>query len=451
MFVSLIGLSLLAFQRADFAVQERFRVEYVTLDVRAVDRDGNPVTDLKLSDFEIKENRKRVQPDFFDILDFRQDLMIDELLSGLEARQTKVQQKVRQIIIAMDLEWTKPRDALAAFTQMRDFLKTLPSDVVYRINLYSLERGSITQGFVDTPARVIAYLDEFQERHLARFDRKSPYRPQGGGMLDYGGSKANTLERNRAGESSRIDGDVNDLEDLEDAFRECGQGFIGSQFPDDYPRCISTTLRDYMERMENRARQAIGGLEILTYKFEDNDDLKMIFFVSPGFSYTDLTSANQMANLYITGELFGTPGNFLKGGNFNLKDEFSRVLHACIKNRVIFNSIDIFNGDTGQNRRFTQAHSLNPNVNNQVGTIYNSYKMEIASGIAELAEESGGRFFQSFTLTNPIQKVIDEDRFFYQIGYQSPEGRPGRFRKIKIKVKRKGVKLYYRQGYYGGS
>jgi hypothetical protein len=77
--------------------------------------------------------------------------------------------------------------------------------------------------------------------------------------------------------------------------------------------------------------------------------------------------------------------------------------------------------------------------------------MEIASGISELTEESGGRFFQTYTLTNPIQKVLDEDRFSYLIGYQSPDGRPGRFRKIKIKVKRKGVKLYYRQGYYGGS
>lgn len=452
MVVSLLCLSLLGFQKADFAVQEKFRVEYVMLDVKAVDDDGNLVTDLKLSDFEIKENRKSVQPDFFDVLDFRQDLKLDTMpLDALEAEK-KREQEVRQIILAMDLEWTKPRDALNAFHQLEKFVKDLPADVVYRINLYSVERGSITKGFVDSPDKVLAYLAEYKERHLAKYDRNSNFRPQGGGMLDYDSrSEGSTLERGRIGGTSRIVEDINDLEDLEDAFRECGTAYIGALDKDAYSRCISTALTDYTQRMEIRARQAIGSLEILTYKFEENDDLKMMLYVSPGFSYTDLNSAQQLANVYLTGESFGVPSGLLRGGNFNLKDEFSRVLHACIKNRVIFNTIDIFNGDTGETSRMTRGASLNRDVSSQTSFIYNSYKTEIASGIAELAEESGGRFFQTFSMENPLQKIFNEDRFFYQIGYNSPSGKPGRLREIKIKCKRKGVKLYYRKGYYGGS
>lgn len=456
MFLSLLYLSLFNYQKADFAVQERFRVEYVMLDVKAVDKDGNLVTDLKMSDFEIKENRKSVQPDFFEVLDFRQDLKLDELPTDSAEAKEKVEKEVRQIIIAMDLEWTQPRDALNAFVQMEKFLKGLPNDVVYRINLYSLDRGSISKGFVDTPERVLAYLEEFKDRHLARWDRNSPYRVEGGeGMLEYD-SRSRTggsLERRPLQQISRLNDTPYSLEALEAAFQMCGDGFAGSSSGNDtYANCVVNTLNEYMERMQDRARQAIGGLEILTYKFEDNDDLKVMLFVSPSFSYTDLSSAQQLANAYLSGDQFRSPGSVLKGRNFNLENEFKRVLHACIKNRVIFNTVDIFNKDSGE---LIQVHrrlgGRAPHVS--VGTkkfIYSTYQNEIAEGIAELAEESGGRFFQSFTLTNPLQKVFDEDRYFYQIGYPSPDGRPGRYREIKIKCKRKGVKLYYRKGYYGG-
>jgi hypothetical protein len=206
MLITLLSLSLFAYQRADFAVQERYRVDYVTLDVKVVDRDGNPVTDLKLSDFEIKENRKRVQPDYFDALDYRQDVMIDELPLALEARQAKVKEEVRQIIIALDLEWTTPKDTRLAMIQLRKFLESLPTDVVYRINLYSLERGSISKGFVDTPARVLAYLDEYQERRLAKFDRRSTLFSSGeSGMLDYGVPKKEYAGTQSSGQEQPLD------------------------------------------------------------------------------------------------------------------------------------------------------------------------------------------------------------------------------------------------------
>lgn len=48
-----------------------------------------------------------------------------------------------------------------------------------------------------------------------------------------------------------------------------------------------------------------------------------------------------------------------------------------------------------------------------------------------------------------MTQSVSQQRFFYILGYHSPAKNSGKFRKIKVKVKRRGVKLAYRRGYYG--
>ena len=45
--------------------------------------------------------------------------------------------------------------------------------------------------------------------------------------------------------------------------------------------------------------------------------------------------------------------------------------------------------------------------------------------------------------------MIEGNRFVYVLGYRSPPGKEGAFRKIKVKCLRKGVTLRHRSGYLG--
>jgi len=164
-------LCLLCFQNADVTLEERFRVQYVLLDVAAHDKRGTPIPDLKASDFEVRENGKKVAVNFFDVLDYR-DAGAALPVDG-EVAETPVapadptpSRPVRQIIIALDLESTGVQEAKKAIGQLREFLTGLEPAIDYRINLYSLAFGSATNGFQDRTDEVLAALNRLEDRHF---------------------------------------------------------------------------------------------------------------------------------------------------------------------------------------------------------------------------------------------------------------------------------------------
>jgi VWFA-related protein len=76
--------------------------------------------------------------------------------------------------------------------------------------------------------------------------------------------------------------------------------------------------------------------------------------------------------------------------------------------------------------------------------------LQAAEGAESLAADSGG-----FTVKNSndlgkgIQRIADESRSYYLLGYNpSNTAADGRFRKIEVKVARKGLKVRARKGYY---
>jgi Ca-activated chloride channel homolog len=74
------------------------------------------------------------------------------------------------------------------------------------------------------------------------------------------------------------------------------------------------------------------------------------------------------------------------------------------------------------------------------------------SALREMAQETGGRIFYPFKLEeldDNFRQINQELRSQYNIGYFSTNAaRDGSYRKIKIEVPEKGLKLTYRKGYY---
>lgn len=67
-----------------------------------------------------------------------------------------------------------------------------------------------------------------------------------------------------------------------------------------------------------------------------------------------------------------------------------------------------------------------------------------------LAKRTGGRaFFNDNDLQAALRRAADDSRLVYVLGYYPTHGKwNGKFRKIKIRVKRPGVRLWHRQGYF---
>jgi VWFA-related protein len=72
------------------------------------------------------------------------------------------------------------------------------------------------------------------------------------------------------------------------------------------------------------------------------------------------------------------------------------------------------------------------------------------SGLGQLANETGGFLIQNTNdAANAFRRIEEDMRFHYLLGYSpSNENYDGKFRSISVKVKRSGLKVQTRQGYF---
>ena len=433
-----------AFQDSELYINEKFRVEFVLLDVVATDKKGNILTDLKESDFVVTENGKKVDITYFEVLDYLSEEVPDSADLPEEYREVETK-PVQQIIVALDLESAEPGKTKNAFQQLRRFFQNLDPSRRYLINLYSLERGSQTKGFVTDPKEVIEVINHLETRH---FDFLLDRDGSRGDLLlgDDTGSRV-SMSQGRGGHGGNLMDGVNNMRELEQAFETCRKTYGGER--EYLHRCIGDTLSAFFEQQEIRTERVIGELEVLAYKFKENKGLKTMLFVSPGFALRNISSAVALASAYkMNNRIENEAAQLPNSGTLHLDTDFRRVVHACIKNRVIFHSFDVFNTGDDHTRSVSAAFAGIPS--GVITGAYKTYNYEIGGGLQELADESGGTFHRVFELGNIMQKTLDENRYFYVLGYSSnASNNPGKFRKIKVKSTRKKVKVRHRKGYFG--
>lgn len=419
-------------QDIEFSVNESLRVEYIMLDIVARNKKGELITDLKPSDFVVKDNRKRVHPDVFQILDYRQGQASDQDGDLLPL-------PTRQFILALDTESAQYEEGLQAFNQLREFVKALGEDYPYKIKIISLERDSLKPEFVDNSSAALKEIDTLEAR-FKRFNK--PYVPPDyethSDMILFGdGNRQVNLNQRGEANFSQIEEAVNHLAQLEKAFIECRRRFGSSS-----AKCIYDSLEEFMFQQEARSNRVFAELERLAYKFEDVEGLKTLLFVSAGFAFNINTTPYDLAGLYLGRREDRT--SLSQPGMLYMTKPFQRVTHACTKNRVVFHTFNIFNENAGP------KHALSRGIKSgRTFRIYKGYGYEISEGLRGLAKESGGQYFDRKDLGPALKHAIEQDQFYYVLGYPAPGGRQGKFHRIKVKVNRKGVELSYRRGYFG--
>lgn len=449
---------LLAFQESEPEVQERFTVTFVTLDVMAFKKNGSIVTDLKPTDFVVMENRKKVEVTSFQILEFSRGAPAPLNPTALptpaaktvatEPAETVNQTRPRSIFV-LDLESAENADIHKTFAQLERFLKPLVLERATDMLLYSMESGLLTKDFVSDPREILAVLLAYKQRYLGRLS----------------GRTLSSVDYQSGGHKRYVPKLVRSLEELEHKLDQCQRMHDPttgrSDSRGDVEACIRNELGAFLEIQALRVERAIGELEALTYRFQEFDGLKTLYFISPGFSLSPGTAGLDLARYYLNfagrdsgddvvlmEEMAGPGGSMDFVSVRSFEKEFRRVVHACIRNRVIFHTFDIYNFDAAANRDRSVAFS-DRGPRRTVAQSYRDFAAELNDGLIRLARESGGRFHSNTTLSDPLARMFHEPQYIYVLGYQSPTGKAGAFRKIKVKVKRRGIKLRYRGGYFG--
>jgi len=423
-------------------VVERVSVELVLIDVLAFDRQGEPVTDLTLDDFVVREGRKKVDVTVFEKLDMR---TADEITFRAEtieeeevvrAEETGAVRQTQQLVLVIDLEAVPHIEVARTFDLLYDFVESLDPAFDYDIEVLSLEYGSYTKGFVENQRLVRDALEEMQQRYLS--NTVESYRGQGTllGSLDRGERPANNIERTQT------------LADLEKQLKDCRDMAYDTQQAE---RCMNGYLRSFIDNQYMRTRRVILELQSVSERFDDDKQLKTVLLVSPGFSVDGIDSVFQLRDAILYPRADVNPG--MRGGlgtrslfsDRSNEEEYQNLLHNCLANRIMIHVFDIYNNRMEHNRGISAEFA---SASTSVRSIYGRYNDEITSGTFSVAEDTGGTFTRSFGLGKAMTRVIERSRFSYQIGYVSPPGKPGKWRNIKIKCKRRGVKIQYRNGYF---
>jgi VWFA-related protein len=128
-------------------------------------------------------------------------------------------------------------------------------------------------------------------------------------------------------------------------------------------------------------------------------------------------------------------------------DVFREVRERAARANVVVNFLDA-RGLAAGPEFMSASGSTGMIPGGDIGPTVAMWKLE-DGGAKALAEETGGRVLQTNDLVSALKTVAEEARVTYLLGYEpTNEKRDGRYRKLKVEVRRPGLRVRARAGYF---
>ena len=452
----MLSLCLFFFMQDQKDIAASMRVEYIMLDVLAVDDQGAPVTYLTAADFEIKENRRTVELEHFETIDFTTERQLNKEDAPISDTSTEEIDPIQQtLILVLDLGTMETVRIEETILQLEDFLDSLGNRSDLQIFIFSLDRGFISRGFVQDPQIALEDLSLFE----------------GGFVTDLGDN------RNMA--------KLNSLSSLEEDLNRC---FVGkgtdSRIDANNPGaitsgasmvtpCIENAFKIFSSFQVDRTAAALQTLENFILFMRSISGLKSIYLISPGFAYAPAQAAATLAKTYqdkagAPSSPFAAPGTVTNNNSGNgqegvftsshfklqevsgfkhnlFEDHFRRISHLAMANRTVLHTFSL-SKDHLKDRKKSGLSFKGPQGIN-ADRVYFNYGKEMIEGPAWLAQSSGGTHRHGGDLVAALNETLQRHRFYYVLGYPKPKGSK-KYRKLHITCSRPGVTLSHAQGYY---
>jgi VWFA-related protein len=380
-------------------------VDFVTVDVVVTDKSGQPVTGLKAEDFTVIEDKVPQSVTSFEAVEL--PLLASATPAPTPAVSTNIGVKEsrtnRSFVVFFDDMHLSPLQASRAKAAVNEFLNkgTREGD---RVSLVASGGGAWWTARMESGRpQLIDLLKRLDGRYI---------RPP------------SMMDQMSAWEALRIhiyhDSQVADK--VYRRFQSMGVHMQQDQTaedrqPADFDPYVTMKALETYEESRRRNTITLEILERAVLSMSQTKGRKSLILVSEGFIY-----------------------------DMNL-DQFKRVLHSARTANVAIYFLDT-RGLSALPDTFS-AEFGPPTDPRDIGSNFLDTLME-SEGSENLADESGG-----FTVKNTndlsagIQKIANESRAYYLLGYAPANtARDGKWRKIEVKVNRKGVNIRSRKGYF---
>jgi VWFA-related protein len=371
----------------------RTGIDTVRVDVIVTDRQGNAVTDLTLDDFEILEDGKPQKPDTFRLV------RIDTATEPAYTQRT---------------------------IRTRNDEETAAADENSRIFTFFLDDYHVRR---ETSMSVRKPVVEFIANQLAPGDLVSVMYPLT--PLD-----AVTLSRNHQGVINTVEkfsGRKYDYEPINDLER----GYVYRATP----QAIEVIRRQV-------SLTAIRG--ICTKLGSLREGRKSVILVSEG--YTALLPPQLRSNLPggiampgdVTRDPFAAENNMMEdrarfGADTDMANELRDVFEACNRNNTSIYALDPRGLSAGE-------FDISQNISQRTSTEYLNSSLNT---LRELADNTDGRAIVNRNdLAAAMKQIVRDSSAYYLVGYTTQAATDGKFHELKVRVKRPGVQVRARRGFW---
>jgi VWFA-related protein len=209
---------------------------------------------------------------------------------------------------------------------------------------------------------------------------------------------------------------------------------------------LSVQARQLRSIDENRYREQIrrllGNLEGFADALRAVEGRKQVIYFSSGFDSTTLVGTvgadqREAAEQVVRGQLYNVDDR-QRFGDAELRQMMREVTRALSNSDSVVHSIDVTG--LGSDDSLTQT-GVARDLTRQVRGRESLYMF---------ASETGGRFFKDTNdLGTALDEVLDMTSRYYILGYETrEEAVPGKFHKLKVKVRRDGARVSHRAGFY---
>jgi VWFA-related protein len=410
----------------------------VTLDVVVRDKKGNVVRDLKASDFEVFEDGVKQRVESFTVFGLPTD---EDVAKGdTPAAAPGAVTPAAPAALPAAPEETQKQPQVIAF--VFDRLSASARDMARKAALTYLERGHVAGDLVGIFSIDLAL------RTIQPFTRETSLIQLG---LERAASQGNTSFANDRGKTRDVIDAVTSAEQILDATGAAPGGpgtssanISASAGSAGVTQALATIQAGMLRSFETLERDQQGlatshSLLAVVSGLKSLPGRKTVVFFSEGLMIPD-----------------------------NVRAEFRSVINTANRANVSVYTMDAaglraqsMNEETkkemlqAQSRRLRQMASGRDDSSNGIMTRNlerneDLLRLNPESGLAQLANETGGFLIRDTNDAGSAFRRIEEDmRFYYLVAYTpSNESYDGRFRTVSVKVTRPGVQVQTRQGYY---
>lgn len=384
-------------------------VSVVSVPVFVVDRDGHAMRGLHPEDFQLYDDKRKVPIVSFQYIDTTSPAAQEMIREAPPAR--------RRFLLLFDMSFTDPGGIIRAREAAHRFVlrELAPSDLA-AVATFDVNRGiRLIANFTEDKALLVKAVETLGVPSLVRLDDPLSLSVQ---MADIPIS----------GRSERDESN-------------------NSAIADSVLAVMARRLRSMNEAIyRDQVTQLLSSLGDLARSLSGVEGRKQVLYFSAGFDSQALVgnTGNQMriaSESIANGDLYEVDSE-ARYGDTRLRDIFGRITRALSNADCVVHSIDV----TGLGR---DDSLIQTDVTRDPSRLDNGSTTGRES-LNYLSTETGGRFFKD---TNDLGTALDEvlamTSRYYILGYQPNDLKgPGHFHKLKVKVRRKGVKVSNRAGYY---